>query len=91
MFYPPEGLCRAEPEDGPIVFTLDFIRVDYHAGIFKSPLSGGLFEILKMFYLMGRDGLDGLDGLDGKQKCPLIFFILRYIKHYTHIYIYLYI
>ena len=21
MFYPPEGLCRAEPERGPIVFT----------------------------------------------------------------------
>ena len=23
MFYPPEGLCRAEPERGPIVFTYD--------------------------------------------------------------------
>ena len=23
------------------------------------------------------------------QKVPLIFFILRYIKHYTHIYIYI--
>ena len=29
-----------------------------------------------------------MDGLDGHQKCPLIFFILRYIKHYTHIYLY---
>ena len=28
---------------------------------------------------------DGTDGLDGYQKCPLIFFILRYNKHYTHI------
>ena len=27
MFYPPEGLCRAEPERGPIVFTLHFIGV----------------------------------------------------------------
>ena len=27
MFYPPEGLCGAEPEGGPIVFTLDFIGV----------------------------------------------------------------
>ena len=35
MFYPPEGLCSAEPERGPIVFTLDFIGVDYHTGIFK--------------------------------------------------------
>ena len=32
--------------------------------------------------LMGRDGrTDGRDGTDGNQKCPLIFFILRYIKH----------
>ena len=26
--------------------------------------------------------------MDGGQKGPLIFFILRYIKHYTHIYLY---
>ena len=32
--------------------------------------------------------VDGLDGWDGEQKGPLIFFILRYIKHYTHIYLY---
>ena len=25
MFYPPEGLCRAEPERGPIVFTYVFL------------------------------------------------------------------
>merc|ERR1712198_252881 len=30
-----------------------------------------------------------VDGrVDGGQKGPLIFFILRYIKHYTHIYLY---
>ena len=29
-------------------------------------------------------------GSDGNQKCPLIFFILRYIKHYTHIYLNMY-
>ena len=41
------------------------------------------------------DGLTGwrVDGwtggrVDGQQKGPLIFFILRYIKHYTHIYLY---
>ena len=39
--------------------------------------------------LMGRT--DGRDGRDGHQKCPLIFFILRYNKHYTHIYLYIYI
>ena len=33
--------------------------------------------------------MNGTDGReDGHQKCPLIFFILRYIKHYTHIYLY---
>ena len=37
-----------------------------------------------MFYCDGR--VDGLT--DGEQKGPLIFFILRYIKHYTHIYLY---
>ena len=37
----------------------------------------------------GRVWWDGrTDGrTDGNQKCPLIFFILRYIKHWTYIYI----
>merc|ERR1712155_308054 len=30
-------------------------------------------------------------GWEGYQKCPLIFFILRYIKHYTHSELYIYI
>ena len=38
--------------------------------------------------LMGRT--DGTGRTDGPQKCPLIFFILRYNKHYTHIYLYIY-
>ena len=29
-------------------------------------------------------------GLNGNQKCPLIFFILRYIKHHPHIYLNIY-
>ena len=45
-------------------------------------------ERTKCASLMGWT--DGLDGLDGPQKCPLIFFILRYNKHYTHIYLYIY-
>ena len=71
MFYPPEGLCRAEPERGPIVFTYVFLcRKGFQ-------FTGG-FLTLKMFYLMGRDGTDGTDGTgrDGHQKCPLKFFIL---------------
>ena len=35
MFYPPERLCRAEPERGPIVFTLHFIGVGRGTGGFK--------------------------------------------------------
>ena len=35
IFYPPEGLCRAEPERGPIVFTLHFIGVGRGTGGFK--------------------------------------------------------
>ena len=38
--------------------------------------------------LMGSDGIEK-DGM-GDQKCPFTFFILRYIKHYTH-YVYIYI
>ena len=36
--------------------------------------------------------MDGVGwGGMGNQKCPLIFFILRYIKDYTYIYINIYI
>ena len=35
---------------------------------------------------MGRVGR--VRRVDGEQKGPLIFFILRDIKHYTHIYLY---
>ena len=34
-FYPPKGLCSAEPERGPIVFTLHFIGVGRGTGGFK--------------------------------------------------------
>ena len=83
MFYPPEGLCGAEPERGPIVFTLHFIGVGRGTGGFKMRPEIGLFENLKMFYLMGRVGRT-----DGEQKCPLKIFILcGYIdKVYTYLY-----
>ena len=35
MFNPPEGLCGAEPERGPIVFTLHFIGGGRGTGGFK--------------------------------------------------------
>ena len=43
MFYPPEGLCRAEPERGPIVFTYVLLCRK------GSQFTGG-FLTLKMFY-----------------------------------------
>ena len=50
-----------------------------------------LAELFPQNVLLCR--VDGWTGgrVDGGQKGPLIFFILRYIKHYTHIYIYMYI
>ena len=63
MFYPPEGLCGAEPERGPIVFTLHFLVYEEDLGVSNFAGVRGLFEILKMFYLMGRTGrTDGTDG-----------------------------
>ena len=35
MLYPPEGLCGAEPEGGPIVFTFHFIGVGQGTRGFK--------------------------------------------------------
>ena len=35
MFYPPEGLCSAEPERGPIVFTYVLFGVGRGTGGFK--------------------------------------------------------
>ena len=43
-------------------------------GVSKTQAMTGLFEILKMFYLMGRVGRVGR--VDGNEKCPLIFFKL---------------
>ena len=50
MFYPPKGLCEAEPEWGP--FDNSFHLLCLEKGVGTSKFSGGraLFEILKMFY-----------------------------------------
>ena len=44
-------------------------------------LRGPVLQTLRRARLMGGTGR-----IDGYQKCPLIFFILRYIKQFTHIY-----
>ena len=43
MFYPREGVCAAEPEGGPIVFTFHFIGVGNGTGGFKIRLGTGPF------------------------------------------------
>ena len=40
---PPEGLCRAEPERGPIVFTLDFIDYRFWHLIFVQKINISVF------------------------------------------------
>ena len=67
MFYPPEGLCGAEPERGPIVFTLHFIGVGRGTGTFNlSPGNPPFWKPADVLF----DGTGG--GVDGDQKCPLI-------------------
>ena len=51
-------------------------------------LRGPVLQTLRRARKREFDGTDGR--VDGNQKCPLIFFILRYIKQYTHIYICIY-
>ena len=48
--YPPKGLCEAEPEWGPFWFFPFYCVWEGYLTLLKSPLSGGLFETLKMFY-----------------------------------------
>ena len=82
MFYPPEGLCRAEPEGGPIVFTFDFIGVGNGTGGFKIRIGN------PPFWKPADVLFDGTDGLDGPEKCPLNFFIICGYIDYVYIYLY---
>ena len=68
---------------GPIVFTYVLFGVGRGTECSKIYRVYRVFFSSKCFIVTGR-----VDGLDGYQKGPLIFFILRYIKHYTHIYLY---
>ena len=61
-------LRRAEPEGGPIVFTLDFIGVDYHTGIFKITTFRWHFWNLENVLFDGTDGLDGRVGRTGNKS-----------------------
>ena len=48
------------------------------------------FGVQKIYTAMGKAPSCPDGRTDGNQKCPLIFFIFRYIKHYTHIYLNVY-
>ena len=61
MFYPPEALCGAEPERGPIVFTLHFIGVGRGTGGFK--FSGGE----RPFFFLENVLFDGTGGRMGRE------------------------
>ena len=74
MFYPPKGVCFADSHRGPIVFTLHFIGVGRGTQDSKSYWVYRIFFLRKCFIVTGGR-------VDGGQKGPLIFFILRYIKH----------
>ena len=45
MFYPPEGLCKAEPEGGPIIFTYVLLLVQ--ETILEVSIYRRLFPFLK--------------------------------------------
>ena len=70
---------------GPIVFTYVLFGVGRGTGGSKTYRVYRIFFLRKCFIVTG--GRTG-GRVDGEQKGPLIFFILRYIKHYTHIYLY---
>ena len=100
---PPEcSISRREMHSissrGPFVFTYVLFWGSKSLEHFKNLMSFSDFFLLQNVLFdgtdgtgrTGRDGRDGTDGWDGPQKFPLIFFILRYIKQYTHIYICIY-
>ena len=65
---------------GSIEVSFHLLRQERYIG-FQKLIKFTAFFARKRFILTGGR-------TDGCQKCPLIFFILRYIKHYTYIYLY---
>ena len=83
MFYPPKGLCKADTEGGPIVFT--YVLFWVRKRILDFQFTGGFWHFLNLQNVL-FDGV-GWGGTE-YQKCPLKIFILcRYIdKVYTYLY-----
>ena len=87
MFYPLKGdACISQW--GPFVFTYVLFWGSKSLEHFKNLMGFSNFFFRQNVLFDGTDGrtgrTDGRTGrVDGPQKCPLIFFILRYIKHST--------
>ena len=56
--------------------VISFFIARYLTASLRGPVLTLRRGALRRVWRVGR-----VDGLDGNQKCPLIFFILRYIKH----------
>ena len=85
MGFIPRREMRSINSRGSVVFTyvlifgLGKIYDTFKITILKRP-----FFVLEN--VLFTDGMGWMDGT-GYQKCPLISFILRYIKQYTHVYL----
>ena len=69
MFYPPEGLCRAEPKGGPIVFTMFYFGIGNVYWTFDLQTVFCSFETLKIFY--PPEGLCRAEA----EMCPIVFYL----------------
>ena len=83
----PEGRCVAYPVGVQLIFLLTLICLSKRT--FKKKKSHRSSVIFADFFPRKVLLLDGRTDCD--QKCPLFFFILRYIQHYTYIYLNIYI
>ena len=64
MFYPPEGFCESRPQGVRLKNLSILMGQEMVLGVSKTGAVRGLFEILKMFYLMGLGGVGCLQ-VDG--------------------------
>ena len=81
-----EGRCEAYPVGVQLVLLMFYFGLRNELYKKSHPSSVILPEFFPLDVIF--DGLDGRT--DGYQKYPLIFFMLRYIKRNTHIYLHIY-
>ena len=79
----PRREIRSISSRGPIVFTSGLILGSEIFRQFQNMAAGEAFLKPQKCFLLWT-------GEMGWTKCPLIFFILRYIKHYIHINLHIY-